>query len=136
VAIAGRKTKRTPAAEQVIIERIRTGSTIKDACTAAGISDQTYLNWTHDSLDFLESVTRAEAECAAEMAASIHQAATVQKDWRAAESWLKRRRRNEWGDNVAVRADTEALAIIADLFPAGSGADTREAEGGEAEAAG
>jgi hypothetical protein len=43
-------------------------------------------------------------------------------DWKAAESWLKRRRRQEWGDNVSVDVDKEISELIdrlAGLEPAG-----------------
>jgi hypothetical protein len=41
-------------------------------------------------------------------------------DWRAAESWLKRRRRSEWGDNVAIDIDREIERLLAPV------ADTSE----------
>lgn len=98
MATRGRRTKRTPEVEKRILDALRVGATQKDACAAAGISDQTFLNWTRDSVDFLDAVMRAEAACAAVMAATIYEAAIKQKDWRAAESWLKRRRKDEWSE--------------------------------------
>ncbi len=46
-------------------------------------------------------------------------------DWRAAESWLKRRRRPEWGDNVNIDLDREIADLLAQLATTGQG----EAEG-------
>jgi hypothetical protein len=48
--------------------------------------------------DFSNAVRRAECDAENEMVKVIRTAAP--DDWRAAESWLKRRRRDEWGDTV------------------------------------
>jgi hypothetical protein len=103
MATRGRKTKRTPEVEKRILDALRVGATQKDACAAAGISWETFDEWCKAFPEFSESVTRAEGACAALMAATIYQAAREQKDWRAAESWLKRRRREEWGDSLDLR---------------------------------
>lgn len=53
-------------------------------------------------------------------------------DWRAALEVLKRRRRDEWGDNVSVRADKRASELIAALLgeeAAGDPAATGNREG-------
>jgi transposase-like protein len=39
-------------------------------------------------------------------------------DWRAAESWLKRRRKDEWGDNTSVELDREIAELLAALAAA------------------
>lgn len=36
-------------------------------------------------------------------------------DWRAAESWLKRRQRADWGENVALDFDAEIARLLAKL---------------------
>ena len=65
-----------------------------------------------------DALTRAEGACAARMAARLHQEATREGgDWRAAEAWLKRRRREEWGENVSVSADRRAAELLAELLP-------------------
>ncbi len=37
-------------------------------------------------------------------------------DWRAAECWLKRRRRDEWGDNVSLASDVDVDKQIEELL--------------------
>lgn len=112
MATRGRKTKRTPEVEKRIIDALRVGATQKDACAAAGISWETFDEWCKAFPEFSESVTRAEGACAALMAATLYEAARTGKDWRAAESWLKRRRREEWGDSLDLRklSDEELIA--------------------------
>lgn len=121
--MAGRKTKRTPEVEKRILDALRVGATQKDAAAAAGIGENTLDEWKRNFQDFRDAVTRAEGACAARMAARIYQEATASEgDWRAAESWLKRRRRNEWGDNVSVDTDREIERLLAQL------AETRQGE--------
>lgn len=114
--MAGRKTKRTPEVEKRILDALRVGATQRDAAAAAGIDETTLWRWKEAFADFAESVTRAEGACAARMAARIYQEATKDDgDWRASESWLKRRRRDEWGDNVSVDIDREIERVLAQL---------------------
>lgn len=114
--MAGRKTKRTPEVEKRILDALRVGATQKDAAAAAGIGENTLDDWKRADQDFRDAVTRAEGACAARMAARLYQeAAKDEGDWRAAESWLKRRRRSEWGDNVSVDIDREIERVLAQL---------------------
>lgn len=114
----GRGTKRTPENREKIIGFLRMGVTQKDAAAASGMSHETFYAWRNDDSDFSEAVLEAEAECAAKAAARFTKAATESEgDWKAAESWLKRRRPDEWGDQLSIRADREAQALIAALFP-------------------
>ena len=121
----GRNTKRTPEVEKAILDAIRVGATQKDAAAAAGIDETTLGRWKNDFADFAYSLTRAEGECAAKMSARLHLEATkADGDWRASVEWLKRRRRDDWGDNVSVRADERVAQILAEMFPADEGAGT------------
>jgi hypothetical protein len=101
----GRPSKRTPETEERLFEALRGGCTRRAACAHAGITLQTLLNWEQaaidgdpDYFDFLDQLTRAEDQAEALFTSVILKAA--ERDWKAAESWLKRRRRDEWGDNV------------------------------------
>lgn len=117
MATRGRKTKRIPEIEKRILDALRTGSSQKDALDAAGVSVPTFHEWRHKFPEFAEAVTRAEGQCATVMAATMYQAAREAKDWRAAESWLKRRRRSEWGDSLDIDlrklSDEELIARAA-----------------------
>lgn len=95
----GRPTKRTPATERKILAALKAGSTRKDAAASAGIHYDTFNEWMKEFPEFSVSVEGAEAEIANAAASRIMQ--EIKKpdgDWRAAESYLKRRRGEEWGD--------------------------------------
>ena len=64
---------------------------------AADVHYDTFLSWLVQFPEFSDQVVRAEAEAEDACAQAIHSA--IGTDWRAAEAWLKRRRREEWGDN-------------------------------------
>jgi len=58
------------------------------------------LNWLEQFSSFSIQVTSAESFAAVKMTTLVTKAA--EQDARYALEWLKRRRRDEWGDNVAV----------------------------------
>ena len=62
-------------------------------------------------VEFLEAVSKASAECAINFTRVI-QTAAAKGDWKAAETWLKRRRREDWGDAVDVTSDGKPLNIL------------------------
>lgn len=80
-----------------ICEALRNGSTRRAAALSVGVSEDTLARWLENFADFAESIARAEAECEAAMAGVIASAAT-EGDWRAAECWLKRRRKADWSE--------------------------------------
>lgn len=129
--MAGRRTKRTPQREKAILDGLRAGMTRVAAASRGEIHRETLDEWMDHFPTFSDAVTRAEAEAEARFTSTMAQAAaphevvettttqgpdgTVTKtvirrefDWRAAESWLKRRRRADWGDNQEV---TGTLAV-------------------------
>jgi hypothetical protein len=96
--MAGRPTKYTAVISDVICESLRSGTTRTGAVAAANIAYDTFGEWMEHKPDFRYAVLRAEAEAENEMVKVLRSAAP--DDWRAAESWLKRRRRDDWGDTV------------------------------------
>ena len=115
-----------------IIENLRIGATRTAAVGAAGISRETFYVWLKENLTFSDAVTQAEAQ--AEIGHTLALAKASASDWRASESWLKRRRRADWGDNIAVGADKEAARILAELFPEDAGRSFSPTENGTGEA--
>lgn len=111
------KSKRTDDRVATICEKIRNGATAKDACGSVGITRETYFKWLREDADFSDAVMRAEDECAAQMAACI--AAAAPTDWRAAESWLKRRRSEDWGDRQSLDLDSRISGLLAALAAGG-----------------
>lgn len=98
-----RPTKRTPERETRLLNAIRAGNTRRAACAYAGISDETLANWGRRSLDFLDSLTCAEAESEVALVAIVRTAATT--DWRAAAHLLERRWPETWGRRDRVDVD-------------------------------
>jgi hypothetical protein len=103
-----RPTKFNQARAAAICDALRKGATRKAAAEANGITYDCLLDWLHAGekaqagpfFQFFQSVTCAEADAENTCSASLLEAAP--KDWRAAEAWLKRRRREEWGDSQQV----------------------------------
>ena len=114
-----------------IIENLRIGATRTAAVGAAGISRETFYVWLKENLTFSDAVTQAEAQ--AEIGHTLALAKASASDWRASESWLKRRRRADWGDNIAVGADKEAARILAELFPENAGGNNEPLTDGASE---
>ncbi len=96
-----RPSKYNEQISKAICDRLQTGSTRTAAAEAVEIDSKTFARWMKSNVLFCRAVTRAEAEAECRMAALLMNAA-VNGEWRAAESWLKRRRRAEWGDTQEV----------------------------------
>jgi hypothetical protein len=138
-----RPVKYTPARVNAILEGLRVGMTRTAAASRGEVDRHTLTVWMKRYPPFSADVLRAEAEAEARFTSTLAQAAaphdvvettlitkpdgsterrTITRrefDWRAAESWLKRRRREEWGDNVAVDLDREIAELLAQV--AGTG---------------
>lgn len=147
----GPPTKRTPEVERLIIEGLRAGLSERAAAGRVKVDEAQVRRWRLRFARFAADCDAAEAEAEARFTATIAQAAaphdvvktittqtadgetvrqevTREFDWRAAESWLKRRRRVDWGDNINVDLDAEVARYLALLVDKGSesvpGSDT------------
>jgi len=87
--MAGRKSLYTPDRVEKIINALSVGAYQKEACAAAGITDDTLANWCKRYSDFSERVSRAKADGWIGDLAVIRRAA-LQGDWRAAGEHLDR----------------------------------------------
>ena len=94
---------------QPIATLLRGGCTRKDTAGSVGVTDDTFSNWMRRYSDFSEVVRAAESYVGARMTAKITASDT---DWWAALEWLKRRRRDDWGDslNLIDKSDTDPPA--------------------------
>ncbi len=114
-----RPTKLTPEVHAAIVEMILHGSTKKDAAEAAGVHYDTFNNWMLSGqaakkgiyFEFFEAIRRAEAQCSVNYDRVI-QTAAAKGDWKAALEWKRRRRREDWGDNVDVTTGGEKVKVI------------------------
>lgn len=92
----GRPTKLTPEVRAMLVNLIKSGQPIANACSVVGIDESTFYNWKvraeageHDFLDFFKSLKRAEDECQAMHLANI--TAHSKRSWQAS-AWLLERR--------------------------------------------
>ncbi|BCM89062.1 hypothetical protein IAD21_00905 [Abditibacteriota bacterium] len=118
-----RPTKFNDARMNAIVTSLRNGSTRRAAAAAAGVSESRFYDWMNrgeteeEFREFRESVMRAEAECENAMAKVIITAAK-QGDWRASESWLKRRRKEDWSERSEVSGPNgEAVPMAIQFIP-------------------
>ena len=102
-----RPSKFTPEVTETIIKALQIGATYKDAAEAAGVDYDTYNEWIKAGkaaksgrfFEFSEAVRKSEAQARLNYLSTIAQAA-AKGDWKAAEAFLKRRDRANWGDVV------------------------------------
>lgn len=114
-----RPSKLTPETQAVIIEAILYGSTYRDAAESAGVDYNTFNEWRKKGEDaksgqyheFNEAVTVANATCARNMVRII-QSAAAKGDWKAALEWLKRRRRDDWGDSAVMEHEGAVELVV------------------------
>ena len=111
-----RKTKLNEEIHAQIVDAILHGATYKDAAEAAGIWYTTFNDWmklgdqatSGRFYNFYHAVRKAEAQCRLNMTRVI-QSAAAKGDWKAAEAYLKRRDRENWGDNLDVTSGNEQI---------------------------
>lgn len=111
-----RPSKLTPETHAVIVDAILHGATYKDAAEAAGVWYTTFNEWMQRGeaakagqyYEFNHAVRKAEAQCRLNMTRVI-QSAAAKGDWKAAEAYLRRRDRANWGDNVDVTSGGKAI---------------------------
>jgi hypothetical protein len=84
-----------------ICKYLESGGTQIGACGYAGISKQTFHNWLHDKIDFLDSVKKAEDTALAAMEMKLSNLAK-DGDRAAIMFWLKCRGRGNWREHSVV----------------------------------
>ena len=112
-----RPTKYNEEKAAQIATLLRSGCTRKDAAGSVSIDYTTFLNWIDRYSSFSILVTAAEAFAAVKMTTILTKAADG--DWRAALEWLKRRKRDEWGDNLSLSrlSDEDVIALATGGVP-------------------
>lgn len=94
-----RRPKQSPERIQAVLNALRVGNTRRASAAAAGVSHETFYRWM-DDVTFSDAVTQAEAEAELRFLGQIakHAASSPQ----AAQWWLERRRRDDYGQKNAV----------------------------------
>lgn len=137
-----RPTKLTPETHEQIVRALTAGATRTDAVASVGVSYVSFLYWMERGAkekkgiysEFLKAVTNAEATVRIALANSL--AVAGKTDWRAAEAYLKRRDRANWGDAQIIEARVETVegydygSAIAALAPRPVG-DSKPSRAGE-----
>ena len=113
----GRPTKYDDAKAEKIATLLRGGCTRKDAAGSVGVEYQTFLNWMARNYSFLTLVGVSEAFAAVKMTTILTKAA--EQDPKYALEWLKRRKRDEWGDNLSLSrlSDEDVIALATGGLP-------------------
>lgn len=110
-----RPTKYSKARAESICKALQIGATRTTAAESNGIEYETFRRWMNDNVEFYAAVTHAESQAELMFTATLYKSAKgtteIPGDWRAAESWLKRRRRIDWGDNIDFRKLDDATLL-------------------------
>ena len=123
------KGKISPQVIDTIAQHISKGNYIHVACTASGISQQTYENWIHRAeallnnpnsditevdylyLQFWDAVKRSEATAETKAVQCVRDA--MPKNWLAAMTWLERKFPEKWGRREALDVNfTKGIALL------------------------
>jgi len=120
-----RPTKYNADIEKKICDALRAGNTRKASYEYAGIDDATFFRWMLSNASFASAIKKAEADAEVSAVAIIKKA--MPETWQAAAWWLERRKPDDYGRNLALRADKEVARIIAELFAENAGDGLGEA---------
>ena len=126
-----RPSKFTPAVTETIIKALQIGATYKHAAEAAGVDYDTYNEWIKAGkaaksgrfYEFSEAVRKSEAQARLNYLSTIAQAA-AKGDWKAAEAFLKRRDRANWGDGIDLTSGGKPIGWKEIIDKANAEADT------------
>ena len=133
--MAGRKTKLNPDVQKRICDALKKGNTRRVACLVGGVSESAFYEWIErgsnpeytrkgelrkdcqEYVEFVEAVTRAEAECESFHVENLLNHA--KDDWRASIEWLKRRKKDDWSDkqNIDLNANVKTEVKGLDFTP-------------------
>lgn len=100
----------------VILNYIRDGNTIKDACALAGVSRQVFVMWRKENPSLVSLMKKAELEAKNWHIRNIKTHANV--DWKASAWYLERKHKGEWGKEqpeVKVKQSVELTNVTANI---------------------
>lgn len=90
--------------EHDLIEHLRSGLTIRDACALVGITEKTYHEWCNRFSDFGDAAMRARVQTR-QLAVLIVRKAVSEGDVSAAEWYLERTDPERWGKRTYHRIE-------------------------------
>jgi len=112
VSRGGRPTKYKPETVDRLLEALADGLTIKQACTASGISDDTLSDWRERHPELGPRLDEAREQARRKALASI-KLAGEDGDWRASEAFLKYSFWQDYRQGPAVNVTATATAQTA-----------------------
>jgi hypothetical protein len=115
----GRRGKYTPEVVDAVIHAMELGMTDADACSVAGISEDTFYAWQRTKPEFLNRTTRARPKGWQSDLKIIREAA--EKDWKAAAEHLDRTRSpyRKSQETVLTGPDGAPLVVLLNSRPDG-----------------
>lgn len=108
VRTQGRREVYTPEQSRAIVQALKQGNTRQVAATLAGIGKTTFYEWMDKDADFADAVLRAEAERESKVVCRILDS----EDDRLSLEWLKRRHRDDWGDQIKTESTSVSVSIV------------------------
>ncbi len=99
----GRPTKLTPFVKKRLLEAALEGASYRDAAEYAGISEDTLRVWRQENEAFAAEFRQAEGTAAISRCRTLKKSSD-EGDWRAALSWLERRRAADWSPKQIIEA--------------------------------
>lgn len=109
-----RPTKQDKTTVKKLEEAFSLGSSIEEACYYAGISKQTYYNWTQQDEELLDRFERLKQHPILLARKTVVQA--IQSDPRLAFKYLERKRKDEFGTRVEVAGGSITLEQVMAQF--------------------
>lgn len=124
----GRPTLYNQDKARAICEHLEKGLTRRSACALEDVNEETFRFWCDTREEFLQMVLRADAKAETLFTEAMRRGAEgdpeYKGDWKAGESWLKRRRRADYGDTINV--NTIDTAKLLELYLAAKGIEQDE----------
>jgi transposase len=106
-----RPPKYNPDRHQRAVDALRAGNTRRAAAWAAGIEQNTILDWIRRYPDFADAVKAAEADAELAMVQRVRTAAD--ESWQAAAWWLERKMKQDWSARQEqTGADGGAVRVV------------------------
>ena len=143
--IMARPTKLTPEVHAAIVEAVSIGATYKDAAGAAGVSYVTFLNWMKrggkatrgEFFEFFSAIETTKHQLHARLASVIVKAA-ANGDYRAADLYLTKRDKENWGNSINVTTEerevNDAISrLLENVAAAGKAQTAKEITAGSAD---
>lgn len=85
---------------QVILNHVKSGLTVKDACALAGVGQRTFYTWRRERPAISAALKKAETEAKSFHIRNIREHSC--QDWKASAWYLERKYPNEWGKRMVV----------------------------------